>query len=165
MLLPPRVPYLTCTDTASAVTAVAALAPRTVIIDVEPLIASWNTDRDTLDAGLAAFLDIAASLGGLHCEEIVFATNAWRRPSALTARGAARLDYVAHAGKPVRVERFRGLAGPGVVVGDQIATDGVLARRLGYTFVHYVPGGLSRPPGTQLMHAFGRPLRHLLFRG
>jgi hypothetical protein len=32
-----------------------------------------------------------------------------------------------------------------VVIGDQVATDGMLARRLGYTFLHYRPG-LERVP-------------------
>lgn len=157
-----RVPYVPCLDVRAVVGALASFAPRTAIIDVEPMIAAWNTDLIALDTGLATFLDAVAA-DGLECD-VVFATNAWRRPSTLVVRpGGARVGYFAHAGKPLRAGRFRKLPGPGVVVGDQIATDGVLAWRLGFAFLHYVPGGLELPRGPRVMRALGRPLRHLLF--
>lgn len=164
-VLPPRVAYLPCHDVAAVVRALVELAPRTAIVDVEPMIAVWNTDQGTLDAGLRAFLDAVAErdedLAGCA---IVFATNAWRRPSQTPSRPGRSLRYVAHAGKPLRTARFRGLTGPGVVVGDQLATDGLLAWRLGYGFVHFIPDGLELPRGPRLMRALGRPLRRLLFR-
>ena len=158
-----RVPYVACRDVRAVVGALRGLAPRTVLVDVEPMIAGWNTDRGVLDAGVAAFLDAVAA-DGVECD-VVFATNAWRRPSTLVVRpGGSEFGYFAHAGKPFRALRYRKLPTPGVVVGDQIATDGVLAWRLGYAFVHYVPGGLSLPRGPRVMRALGRPLRHVLFR-
>jgi hypothetical protein len=159
-----RVPYRSCHDVAGALAVLAEIAPRAAIVDVEPLVAAWNTDRRTLDAGMAAFLGAfardAARAGVGH---IVFATNAIRRPSELPASPGPRMRYVAHAGKPLRIEPYRDLPRPGVVLGDQIATDGVLAWRLGLTFVHYIPRGLDAPIGTRFMGALGRPLRHLLF--
>jgi hypothetical protein len=50
------------------------------------------------------------------------------------------------------------------VVGDQIATDGILAWRLGLTFVHYIPDDRVAPVGPRLLRALGRPLRRALFR-
>jgi hypothetical protein len=50
------------------------------------------------------------------------------------------------------------------VVGDQVATDGVLAWRLGYAFVHYTPDIRRVPLGPRLMRQVGRPILPLLFR-
>jgi hypothetical protein len=50
-----------------------------------------------------------------------------------------------------------------VVIGDQVATDGVLAWRLGYTFVHYRPELDHVPAGPWLMDRLGRVIRPLLF--
>ena len=49
------------------------------------------------------------------------------------------------------------------VVGDQIATDGILARRLGYTFVLYDPHLGEVPAGPRLMGAWGKLMRPLLY--
>jgi hypothetical protein len=71
--------------------------------------------------------------------------------------------YIASAGKPARTAAYRDFPRPGVVIGDQVATDGILARRLGYTFVlvdHPLPGV---PAGPRLMAALGRLARPLLF--
>jgi len=32
-------------------------AARTVIIDIEPLVAAWDTDQQTFDRGIAALLE------------------------------------------------------------------------------------------------------------
>jgi hypothetical protein len=49
------------------------------------------------------------------------------------------------------------------VVGDQVATDGLLARRLGFTFLHYQPRPADVPPGPRLMHRLGQLALPLLF--
>jgi hypothetical protein len=49
------------------------------------------------------------------------------------------------------------------VIGDQVATDGILARRLGYTFVLFDPHLTEVPAGPRLMAACGRLVRPLLF--
>jgi hypothetical protein len=50
-----------------------------------------------------------------------------------------------------------------VVIGDQVATDGILARRIGYTFVLFNPQLAEVPAGPRLMGAAGRIMRPLLF--
>jgi hypothetical protein len=52
-----------------------------------------------------------------------------------------------------------------MVIGDQIATDGLLARRLGYAFVHFVPRLDHVPRGPWLLGQGGRAIRPLLYRG
>ena len=49
-----------------------------------------------------------------------------------------------------------------MVIGDQVATDGILARRLGYAFIQFdPPPGI--PVGPRLMAAAGRLVQPLLF--
>ena len=50
-----------------------------------------------------------------------------------------------------------------MVIGDQIATDGILARRLGYVFVQYSPPLGRIPAGPRLMDRLGQLVRPLLF--
>ncbi|HET9168237.1 MAG TPA: hypothetical protein VFN97_02340 [Actinospica sp.] len=158
-----RVPYLSCHDAAAVPGILRELAPRSAIIDIEPLVARWNSGTADLDAGVAAFLAaVAADPGRLR--DVVFATNSARRPSEIRTAGGLRVGYVSHADKPLRVGRYRRLARPGLVVGDQIATDGVLAWRLGLAFVHYIPDDRAAPPGPRILHAIGRPMRRVLFR-
>ena len=52
-----------------------------------------------------------------------------------------------------------------MMIGDQVATDGILARRLGYAFVLFDPQLRAVPFGPRLMDAGGRLLRPLLFTG
>jgi hypothetical protein len=49
------------------------------------------------------------------------------------------------------------------VIGDQVATDGLLARRLGYTFLHWSPQLAGVPLRPRLMGLLGR-LAQPLFR-
>jgi predicted HAD superfamily phosphohydrolase YqeG len=137
------------------------LHARTLVFDVEPLVAFWDTDQGVLQDGIATVL---ASAVGTGPDTVVFATNSARRPPMPPAVPWARVTYVASARKPLRVAAYRDLPHPGVVIGDQVATDGVLAWRLGYTFVHYAPQLPSVPLGPRLMRQVGRPIRPLLFR-
>ncbi len=84
-------------------------------------------------------------------------------PVGPAGRGGVRAEYLASAGKPLRTAYYRAFPRPGVVIGDQLATDGALARRLGYAFLQYhpEPGGLPACP--RLMDWCGRALRPLLF--
>ena len=59
--------------------------------------------------------------------------------------------YVASARKPLRLGPFRGLPGPGAVIGDQAATDGLLAWRLGYMFLYCADDPGAIPAGPRLM--------------
>ncbi len=80
----------------------------------------------------------------------------------LSQGAGVRVVYLASAGKPLRTALYRSFPRPGVVIGDQIATDGILARRLGYTFVQYRALG-RLPAGPRLMDRVGRLVRPLLF--
>jgi predicted HAD superfamily phosphohydrolase YqeG len=138
------------------------LSARTMIFDIEPLVAWWDTSQETLDHGLA---DIVAGLRAVpRLEVLVFATNSARRPSAVPASTGLRVIYLASAGKPLRTAPYQALPRPGVVIGDQLHTDGLLARRLGYTFLHWNPRLTGVPPGPRLMHLLGRLARPLVFR-
>lgn len=139
----------------------ADLQARTMIFDVEPLVAFWDSDQEVLDQGLAR---VVSALGAMPDVQVLcFATNSVRRPSVVPSRPGLRVVYLAAAGKPLRTAPYRDFPRPGVVIGDQVATDGILARRLGYTFVLYDPHMRGVPAGPRLMGAGGRLIRPLLY--
>jgi hypothetical protein len=177
------------------------LSARTIILDVEPLVAYWDSGQASLDAGIARVLSQIAADPGVRV--VCFSTNSQRSPSTVVGTGASRAGasgggasgggasgggasgggaagggeagggrsgdrgprvvYLASAGKPLRISPYRAFPRPGVVIGDQVATDGILARRLGYTFLHYCPDLTHAPAGPRLMNELGRPLHLLLF--
>lgn len=139
------------------------LSARTMIFDVEPLVAWWGSDQESLDRGVAAIVGDLGAVPALRV--VVFATNATRRPSAVPSVPGVRLMYLASAWKPLRTATYRTLPRPGVVIGDQVPTDGLLARRLGYTFLHWSPRLTGVPLGPRLMRALGRVVLPLLFSG
>jgi predicted HAD superfamily phosphohydrolase YqeG len=138
------------------------LSLRAMIIDVEPLVSWWGNGQESLDGGVAM---VTAKVGMLPTVRVlVFATNSVRRPSAVpVGREDMGVTYLASAGKPLRTAPYRGLPRPGAVVGDQVPTDGLLARRLGFTFLHYEPRLRGVPLGPGLMHRAGRLAVPLLF--
>lgn len=139
------------------------LSARTLIVDVEPLIASWYGGQDALDQGLARFVDGVSRVETVAV--ICFATNSARVPGALPEAPGIRIEYLASARKPLRTGPYRGMPAPGVVIGDQVATDGVLAKRLGYAFLHYRSRLGDMPPRPRALAAAGEIVRPLLFRG
>jgi len=134
-----------------AAEAVRQLELRTVVVDVEPLVAFWDTGSEVLEAG------VARVLAALDVEVVLFATNSWRRCASYEG-------YVAKARKPFALARYKRLPRPGAVLGDQVATDGVLALRLGFVFLHYCPVLQRVPLRPRLMRGLGKLLRPLLFR-
>lgn len=136
------------------------LSARTVIFDVEPLVAYWNGTQETLDEGIARVLSEIAKLPMV--EVVCFSTNSVRRPSVVPSPAGVRVVYLASAAKPLRTTAYHGFPRPGVVIGDQVATDGILARRLGYAFIQLDPPAGS-PVGPRLMTAAGRLVQPLLF--
>lgn len=138
------------------------LAVKTAIVDIEPLIAFWDTDDHTLAQGVTRFLSELGSRPG-QLQVIVFATNSARDLPVPSRAGAPEVRYLAHAGKPLRTRPYRPLPLPGAVIGDQIATDGILARRLHYAFLHYTHRPPRTPLGPRILQALGRPLSTLLF--
>jgi predicted HAD superfamily phosphohydrolase YqeG len=135
---------------------------RTIIVDVEPLIAFWDTGPSALQVGVAGFLDqVTAATTVRH---ILFATNSARNLPALPVVPGTGVGYLTSARKPVRTAPYRDLPRPGMVIGDQVATDGALAWRLGCFFLHYCPDLPGIPLGPRLMRALGRPMQQFLFR-
>jgi len=138
-----------------------ALSTRTLVFDIEPLVAYWDGGQEALDQGIARVLD---EVGVLPAVQVVcFATNSSRRPSVAPSRAGLQVVYLASAGKPARTGTYRRFPRPGMVIGDQVATDGILARRLGYAFVLVDPPLTGVPAGPRLMAAGGRLVRPLLF--
>jgi len=137
------------------------LSARTLIFDVEPLVAYWDGGQEALDQGMARVLSEVSVLPTVQV--LCFATNSSRRPSVVPGGAGLRVVYLASAGKPLRTSPYRRFPRPGVVIGDQVGTDGVLARRLGYAFVLFDPQLAGVPAGPRLMGAYGRLVRPLLF--
>ncbi len=138
------------------------LGARTVVFDVEPLVAYWDSSRAALDEGIAAVVGAVAEISSVRV--LCFATNSARSPSVPPAAlPGLQVSYLVSARKPLRAAPYSGLPRPGVVVGDQIATDGLLARRIGYSFLHFRPQRQDQPAGPRLLAGCGEALRPLLF--
>ena len=138
------------------------LSVRTMIFDVEPLVAWWDSGQESLDSGMAAIVGDLGTVPAVRA--VVFATNSARRPSAVPSVPGVRVVYLASAGKPLRTAPYRALPRPGAVIGDQVPTDGLLARRLGYTFLYWSPRLTGVPLGPRLMHRLGLVALPLLFK-
>jgi hypothetical protein len=141
---------------------VAGLAARTLVLDIEPLVAFWDGTQEALDRGIGAVVDLVGAIPGVQA--VCFATNSARRPSGLPRVPGIEVIYLMSAGKPLHVAPYARLPAPGVVVGDQVLTDGLLARRLGYFFLHYRPPEAG-PVGPRLLNGVGQLARPLIFRG
>lgn len=155
--------YEQLTDLAGVLARARALSLRTMIFDVEPLVAWWDSGQESLDQGIATVAAELAGVPGLRV--LVFATNSARRPSAIPVIPGVGVIYLASAGKPLRAAPYRALPRPGAVIGDQVVTDGLLARRLGYTFLHWSPPLAGVPLGPRLMGGLGGLVRPLFFAG
>jgi predicted HAD superfamily phosphohydrolase YqeG len=137
------------------------LSPRTLIIDIEPLVAYWDSTQDALDRGIAHVLQLMAAIPGVAV--VCFATNSARRPSAQPRSTEFHVVYLASAHKPVQTSPYLSFPRPGAVIGDQVLTDGLLARRLGYAFLHYRAPLTGAPVGPQLLSRLGRLARRPIF--
>ena len=155
-----RTVYEYATGLGDAVRRARDLSSRTVIFDVEPLVAYWNGTQKDLDEGIGRVLNEIATLPAV--EVVCFSTNSLRRPSVVPSSAGVRVVYVASAGKPLRTTAYQDFPRPGVLIGDQVATDGILARRLGYVFIRVDPP-TGVPLGPRLMAVAGRLVHPLLF--
>jgi hypothetical protein len=161
--------YERVTSLAELFARVGELALATLVFDIEPLVAPWDGGQQGLDRGVTEILGQAEAVPSVRA--VVFSTNSSRRPTVLPAatdaeRGSGaglRVEYVASAAKPLRIAPYRDLPRPGAVIGDQLPTDGILAFRLGYLFLHYDPPYGHVPIGPRLMHRWGRAVRPVLF--
>jgi len=158
-----RAEYERATGLDDVVRHAAELSARTLVFDVEPLVAYWDGGQAALDEGIARVLSKVAALPAVQV--VCFATNSPRRPSVVPSHAGVQVVYLASAGKPVQTAAYQHFPRPGMVIGDQVATDGILARRLGYAFVLFDPQLTGIPTGPRLMGAWGRLVRPLLFSG
>jgi predicted HAD superfamily phosphohydrolase YqeG len=154
--------YVRVTGLAELFARASELSVSTMIFDVEPLVTPWRGSQESLDQGIARILGEVAAVPSVRA--VVFATNSARRPPAVPACDRLQVSYLASAKKPLRTAPYRGLPRPGAVAGDQFPTDGILAYRLGFTFLHYAPELAGAPLGPALMHRWGRLVRPVLFR-
>ena len=157
--------YERVTSLAELFARVGELAVKTLIFDIEPLVAPWNGGQQGLDRGVAEILGQARTIPSVRA--VVFSTNSARRPSVFPPAppdDGLVVEYLASAAKPLRIAPYRDLPRPGAVIGDQLPTDGILAYRLGYLFLHYDPPYDHVPLGPGLMHRWGRVVRPVLFR-
>jgi hypothetical protein len=85
--------------------------------------------------------------------------------ATLTVHGSAGLEvtYLIGGAKPFATAAYTALPRPGMVVGDQVATDGVLAWWLGMAFAHLQYTHYTPPRGPWLMRQLGQPLHPRLF--
>jgi len=108
--------------------------PRILILDIEPLLIDWKAPDGAWSLRPEDLLD-AVSGSGVQTLRLV--SNS-RRSFAALPEGLAD-NLVMRAWKPwtsLRRLRLDDAEQPGVVCGDVSLTDGLLAARLGFVFVH-----------------------------
>lgn len=115
-----------------------------MIFDIEPLIAPWDTGEDVLREGVETA--IAEILAVKDIEVIGFATNSLRHLQIHPDHDGFQVFTYPEQSNRSRPAAIAAFPRPGVLVGDQIATDGLLAWRLGFAFAH-VQRSSSRRPG------------------
>jgi hypothetical protein len=91
-----------------------------LVVDVEPVVATWDTDAEHLARGVARIQAVVfGSVPSLR--RLAFATNSARRLADPT------VSYRFRARKPWSVGWVRILPPPVAIVGDTVLTDGLLA--------------------------------------
>ena len=73
------------------------LSARTVIFDIEPLVAYWDSGQADLDRGVALVLSQVETVPSVQV--VCFATNSLRRPSGLSRADGVRVVYLTSAGQ------------------------------------------------------------------
>jgi hypothetical protein len=105
-----KVVYERPTDMDGIVDYIRSLSAKTVL-DVEPLVAIWDSDQESLVRGVTGILDrLAAEAASVL--EVAFATNSRRHLPAMPERSALHVFYLATAGKPLRTAPYRQLPRP-----------------------------------------------------
>ena len=90
------------------------LSVRTVIFDVEPLVAYWNGTQETLDEGIARVLSEIAKLPTV--EVICFSTNSTAARRSFPARRACAWFTSPRRPSRLRTTAYQGFPRPGVVM-------------------------------------------------
>ena len=82
--------------------------PKTLVFDVEPLVAYWNSGQQALDQGVGSVLARARAVPGVLV--VCFSTNSFRRPSAPLAGDGVRAVYLAQRGQAAADRVLPGLS-------------------------------------------------------
>ena len=131
-----RAPRIVADQRDTLVSLAARLETCTLVVDVEPLLAMWGAPIGEVIAGAIALAHaMAAEVSSLRC--LVFATNARMSLPKTLELAHLRITFVSAAGKPWRIGYLANSPRPIAVIGDQVVTDGLLAFRLGATFLHW----------------------------
>jgi len=97
--------YVRVTQPADLFAEARRLSVRTMVIDVEPLVAPWDSGTDALDRGIARILDEVRTVPSVRA--VTFSTNSDRRPSVVPACPGIQVAYLASAGKPLHPAQAR----------------------------------------------------------
>ena len=89
--------YVRVTGLADLLAEAGELSVRTMIFDVEPLVAPWHGSQGSLDQGIARILGDVRTVPSVRV--VIFATNSARRPSAVPACDGIQVRYLASAGE------------------------------------------------------------------
>ncbi|MEU5989867.1 hypothetical protein ABZ806_12925 [Spirillospora sp. NPDC047418] len=157
-----RVPRHRITDGLDQIIALAVdLDASTLVIDVEPLLAEWDSPPEVFLAAVrrlhAAVVERAPSV-----TDLVFASNAGWPPQPPPEPAGPRMAVVSPARKPWRTRYLDGLPAPIVFAGDQVLTDGLLAWRLRGDFLHCANAG-EPPLLARVQSVAGRCIAPLVF--
>jgi len=150
---------VTVRDVPGLLVVLGSLRPATLVVDVEPLVVPWDS-APTLFAKAAD--DFARTVRATvpSVISVIYSSNS-RRPRDADSHSCIRI--VTAARKPWRTRYLHGEPKPVTVAGDQVLTDGLLAWRLGASFIHcQVAEPMPRWP--QLQHWFGQIVAPFLFR-
>ena len=151
--------YVRVTGLAGLFAEARELSVRTMIFDVEPLVAPWHGSQESLDQGIARILGDVRTVPSVRV--VIFATNSARRLSAVPACDGLQVRYLASA-EPLRTAPYHDFPGraPWQVISSHRRDTRLSAR---VTFLHYAPE-LTGTARAGLMHRWGGLERAVLVR-
>lgn len=154
-----RVGYIVADDVEAIQCVLAAARAASVVLDAQPLLVDWTGSQvpERVEAMVAALVRCPT------VRSVVVASNANELAVVWPAEGMPAAMVIDGARKPWRTAYTGELPRPVVVVGDQVLTDGLLAWRIGATFVHWRHHGLV-PAWPRIQQLLGRWPRRLVFR-
>ena len=133
-------------DIPALLVALGRLRPATLVVDVEPLVVPWDS-APTLFANAA---DDFMQTVRANLPSVTSVVNSSHSRCPRAADGKPDIRIVTAARKPWRTKYLHDEPGPVAVAGDQVLTDGLLAWRLGASFLHWqVAGPMPRWPRLQ----------------
>ncbi len=127
-----------------------------LIVDVDNTLVAQGVPGEEFRETVNGALDWLEAVPGVR--RVIAISNGMQR-------GVERL--MSRGNKPWTSRRRLGLTNRGhpvVVLGDQVLTDGLLAWRLGATFLHLVLDAEGEPPRQAKLRAIGRVVERALFR-